>query len=317
MATDTHTWTHRARRCAFLAAAATALAVAAPAHATYGWPVKPFFRQHPVRGFLGDPRIGRDGPGLPITRSIHFGIDVSAPDGTPVYATQSGTVVANALHPDVLEIHGPGGIFEYWHIVPAVAPGTHAVAYTTVLGRIGKGWGHVHFSERRVGTYVNPLRPGALSPYRDTTKPQVHAIGFERDGAGLGRVDLAGRLDLVVEATDETPVPVPAPWHDRPVTPAVIRWRLVGSHARTSPWQTAVDVGATLPRAAFDGVYAPWTRQNRPYRNGRYRFYLQRGWNSAAVANGRYRIEVVVADTRGNRSRASATFTVRNPALPS
>src|SRR3954464_8590485 len=29
---------------------------------TYGWPVKPFDRQHPVRAFLNDPRIGAGGP---------------------------------------------------------------------------------------------------------------------------------------------------------------------------------------------------------------------------------------------------------------
>src|SRR5258707_15863415 len=28
----------------------------------YGWPVKPFDLQHPVRGFLNDPRIRRPGP---------------------------------------------------------------------------------------------------------------------------------------------------------------------------------------------------------------------------------------------------------------
>src|SRR5262245_57312365 len=44
---------------------------------TYGWPVKPFNRQHPVRAFLNDPRIGSNGG-----TSFHFGIDVSAPDGT-------------------------------------------------------------------------------------------------------------------------------------------------------------------------------------------------------------------------------------------
>src|SRR6267142_282859 len=53
----------------------------------YGWPVKPFDRQHPVRAFLNDPRIGRNG-----VISFHFGIDVAAPDGAPVYAVQGGTV---------------------------------------------------------------------------------------------------------------------------------------------------------------------------------------------------------------------------------
>jgi murein DD-endopeptidase MepM/ murein hydrolase activator NlpD len=46
--------------------------------------VKPFDKQHPVRGFLNDPRIqGQSAP-------FHFGIDVSAPDGTAVYAVEPG-----------------------------------------------------------------------------------------------------------------------------------------------------------------------------------------------------------------------------------
>jgi murein DD-endopeptidase MepM/ murein hydrolase activator NlpD len=55
----------------------------------YGWPVKPFRTQHPVRGFFGDPRIGGHNGA---ERQFHFGVDISAPNGTPVYATITGTV---------------------------------------------------------------------------------------------------------------------------------------------------------------------------------------------------------------------------------
>jgi murein DD-endopeptidase MepM/ murein hydrolase activator NlpD len=54
---------------------------------SYGWPVKPFDQQHPVRGFFCDPRIGDQGG-----KSFHFGVDVSAPDGTAVFAVEPGTV---------------------------------------------------------------------------------------------------------------------------------------------------------------------------------------------------------------------------------
>src|SRR5918992_5831090 len=53
---------------------------AAPTPAGYGWPVKPFDRQHPVRGYFGDPRIGG---AHGTSKQFHFGIDVSAPNGTP------------------------------------------------------------------------------------------------------------------------------------------------------------------------------------------------------------------------------------------
>ena len=63
-----------ALRLAVVLAALCALSCAwsAEASARYGWPVRPFDRQHPVRGFFGDPRIeGR-------VRQFHFGVDVSA-----------------------------------------------------------------------------------------------------------------------------------------------------------------------------------------------------------------------------------------------
>ena len=57
----------------------------------YGWPVKPFNRQHPVRAYLNDPRNGHYD-----AKSFHFGVDVSAPTGTPVYAVAAGEVYLQA-----------------------------------------------------------------------------------------------------------------------------------------------------------------------------------------------------------------------------
>ena len=67
---------------------------------SYKWPVKPFDRQHAVRGILGDPRtIFRAPPTLRgvLTGggdfSLHRGIDISAPNGAPVF----GHVRSNRL----------------------------------------------------------------------------------------------------------------------------------------------------------------------------------------------------------------------------
>ncbi len=174
---------------------------------SYGWPVKPFHRQHPVRGFFGDPRIAEDGHGT--THSFHFGIDISCPDGTPVYATLSGRVVLDRVHRETVAIVGADGdlTFSYWHVVPSVRDGQVAVAFRTVVGHVAKGWAHVHFSESRNGIYLNPLRSGALEPYVDTTRPSVKSLRVERGSRTLAATPSSGTFDLVVEAYDTTPMP--------------------------------------------------------------------------------------------------------------
>jgi hypothetical protein len=53
----------------------------------YGWPVKPFNHQHPVRANLNDPRNGHGD-----AKAFHFGIDITAPVGAAVYAVEGGKV---------------------------------------------------------------------------------------------------------------------------------------------------------------------------------------------------------------------------------
>lgn len=293
--------------------AAATLTTAAPAHASYGWPVKPFHRQHAVRGYFCDPRIA----GLDEAHgTFHFGVDVVAPNGTPVYSPRDGVAGSNGLHRDVVTVsQGGGNTLEFWHVVPAVRPGTRVVAYRTVVGWVEKPWAHVHFSEAAGGVYVNPLRRGALEPYRDPTRPTVNGIYFERDGKGVG-ARVAGAVDLVAEAFDSTPLPIAAPWDEKPVSPALVEWRLEGPRSRvSSSWHVAANFGGALPRTPFTSVYARWTRQNHPWKRGgraRYRFYLARGLDTRRLANGTYRVVVRVTDTGGNSAVGSRLLTVAN-----
>jgi murein DD-endopeptidase MepM/ murein hydrolase activator NlpD len=275
----------------------------------YGWPLKPFHVQHPVRGFFGDPRIGETTDGHVESKTFHFGIDISAPDGTAVYATTSGRIVWEPERPEVVAVRRDDGrVHAYWHIVPAVQNGDRAVAYTTVLGHIAKGWGHVHFAESVDGRYLNPLRSGGMGPFHDTTAPVVTSLRAERGPTGIALGRLTDSIDLVAEAFDRTPLAVPAPWTNRPVTPAALRWRVRGG-----AWQRPVDFRRALPRAqAFDVVYAPWTRQNKPWRNGRYRFYLARGWDTRSLPNGAHAIEIEASDTRGNVTVETFALQVAN-----
>jgi len=297
--------------------ATTFTALAAP-HAgnagSYGWPLRPFDQQHPVRGFFGDPRIGEGADGHAESKTFHFGIDISAADGTPVYATASGRIVWEPQRPETIAIRASDGrIFAYWHIVPTVRSGQTAVAYGTLLGHISHGWGHVHFAELLGGRYVNPLRAGALTPYRDTTRPTIHAFSFERGGRAVARARLSGRFDLVAEAWDETPMHVPGKWADKPVMPAVVRWRIRGALGAQGHWRNAVDFTGTIPEpSSFDSIYAPWTRQNHPWRDGRYRVRLAANWDSATLRGGEHVLEVEAVDTRGNATRRSTRFAIRH-----
>lgn len=313
------TTTHIARAAAAVAAAAFVAAGLAPTAVagtgSYGWPVKPFHVQHPVRAYLGDPRIA----GHDVAHgTLHFGIDVAAPDGTAVYATLDGVAWIHPLHKDTVIVSGAGGVsHEYWHVVPAIRPGQRVVAYRTIVGHVEKPWAHVHFAERIGSRYQNPLRPGALTPYRDTTRPTVGAFSFERDGAVVSRA-LSGRVDVIVEAWDDVPLPVAAPWNDKPVLPALIEWRILGrgTASVSSSWHIADDFRTSLSSAQFSSVYAHGTRQNHPWSGtgtGRYRLLLARGWDTRALPNGTYHLEVAVSDTRGNTAHAAVPFTVANP----
>jgi len=270
----------------------------------YSWPLEPFDRAHPVRAHFNDPRIEGD------SRAFHFGVDISAPNGTPVYAVAGGTVhLENAR---AVSVAASGVDFGYWHIVPAVKH-RQRVARHELLGHVEAPWLHVHFAERRSGVYRNPLRPAGLAPWRDRTRPQVTAVRFLRGGRELPADLVGGAVDVVAEAHDMPPLAVPPPWNDLPVTPARLRWRVLRGGDVVRRWHTPVDfTKGLIPRERFGAVYAPGTRQNHARKPGLYRFYLAHTWSTPRLPDGLYRLEVEASDLAGNTGTLRVPFRLVN-----
>ena len=108
----------------------------------YGW------RIHPISG----------------TRKFHYGVDLAAPTGRPIYATRSGTVdtatYGSSAGYYVQINHGDGYKSIYMPMTHyIVKPGQH-VSQGQVIGYCGSTGGstgpHLHFGISYQGNYVNP-----------------------------------------------------------------------------------------------------------------------------------------------------------------
>ncbi len=308
-------------------------AVTDTASGSYGWPVKPFDRAHPIRGNFGDPRTVFHAP--PTTAGLltgggsfqfHRGIDIAAPNGTAVYPVADGVV--SFVNREWIEVNsGNGSAFEYWHVRARVKLGQRVTARVTVLGRVKSPAEHVHLTQVENRRAVNPLAPGRLTPYEDVTVPEIGSISFRRTETGRDELPhfLRGRLHIVVEATDLPSVAVPGVWNGLPVTPSRISWRVQRWTGKVVLRErVARDVASTVPvNGEFWVYYARGTYQNmavfRPHysylQRGSYQFKLTRGpFDTRTLRDGIYDLVVTASDSRGNSSSRTMRFTVHNRA---
>ena len=152
-----------------------------------------------------------------------------------------------------------------------------------------------------------------MGPFSDHTRPWLKAFRVERSDRVLSTRAATGAVDLVVEAYDTTPLAIAGPWGGKPVTPTLIRWRLVDARGKvTVGWRTAVDTRLSIPsNDRYHAAFAHWTRQNKKYRPGRYRFYLAHAFDTTRFAAGTYTVHVEATDGRGNTGRMEARLVVR------
>jgi hypothetical protein len=325
-----------ATACAGVAAAARKPVTGPRAHRAgprlrpYPWPVFPFRKPHPVRGNFGDPRtifLDPFDPARPAEKgavSFHNGVDISAPVGAPVYPVLSGVVRRTVGGRIIVRVPG-GRVFEYEHVDPAVAVGATVAARKTILGYVQAWAKHAHFTEHLpTGPVVNPLLPGHLTPYADTTRPTVAGIGFRApDGTALDPYRLAGPVTIVADAYDVPSIAPPAPWDNATVSPARVSWSL-----RTETGQLVVrpsrvvDFRTGLPaRRDFWRVYAQGTYQNHPrfadrqYGKlaGKYLFRLtQAPFATDHLPDGVYTLTVSAGDIRRNTAKLAQVVGICN-----
>jgi murein DD-endopeptidase MepM/ murein hydrolase activator NlpD len=296
----------------------------------YAWPVKPFAAAHPIRSTFGDPRTWFDGPPTPATLALgagsfafHQGVDIVAPDGTAVYPVRSGTARLGSSRTVIVDIGG-GNVDQYWHIVPSVRKGQHVVAYETILGRIRPSYGHVHFTELHHGVAVNPLAPGHLELYRDTTPPTIKDIKFRKPGTSQELLPelVRGKVEIVVQASDLPDHGAPGIWAGMPTVPARVTWRVerARDEAPVTPEKTSFDVRQRVPRDRdFWSVYARGTRQNMATFKG-HRYWRMEGvfifrlgvLDTRTLPNGIYTLVTTASDIGGNRATAHQTFLIYN-----
>ena len=107
------------------------------------------YRIHPISG----------------TKKFHYGVDLAAPTGRPIYATRAGTVSTAAYQAggagNYVQInHGDGYRSIYMHMTHYIVKVGQHVSQGQVIGYCGSTGGstgpHLHFGISYNGTYVNP-----------------------------------------------------------------------------------------------------------------------------------------------------------------
>lgn len=95
---------------------------------------------------------------------MHYGVDMGAPEGTPIYATRSGTV-SNSGYNDsagnfVVIVHDQEFSSIYMHMIYSIVSSGEEVRQGQIIGYVGEtgeaDGNHLHFEILRYGERVDP-----------------------------------------------------------------------------------------------------------------------------------------------------------------
>ena len=122
----------------------------------FKWPAPSYTRISDEYGYRIHPILG--------TQQFHNGVDMAAPNGSPILAAYDGEVIAASYSPTmgnyIMIDHGDGLITIYMHASSvSVSQGTMVARGEQIgcVGSTGRSTGpHLHFSVRENGSYVSP-----------------------------------------------------------------------------------------------------------------------------------------------------------------
>ena len=117
--------------------------------------------QAPVDGFLTQRMLDKSH----FWQKNHYGIDISAAEGTPVTASAGGMVVfsgwSNDLGNHIILYHGDGYFTQYGHLSDVIAVSREMVEVGEPIAHVGStgisSGPHLHFEIWRDGAVLDPL----------------------------------------------------------------------------------------------------------------------------------------------------------------
>ena len=126
-----------------------------------GYDIASIPSQIPVRGYLTQKIELSSG----FKTNNHYGIDISAVEGTPVTASAGGLVVFSGWSYDlgnhIILYHGDGYFTQYGHLQDLIAEAREFVSLGEAIAHVGStgisSGPHLHFEIWREGTVLDPL----------------------------------------------------------------------------------------------------------------------------------------------------------------
>lgn len=132
-----------------------------PVYSGLSWPIG----YYNISSYFGGRGTVTDANGNVVSTGAHYGIDIPAPAGTPIYASAAGTVEAATYGSStgnyVLINHGGGIKTVYMHASALYVSAGQSVSAGQVIAGVGSTGdstgNHLHFGVKVNGSYQNPL----------------------------------------------------------------------------------------------------------------------------------------------------------------